>query len=171
MKLQENLFLTLGLTLIFLLFLSSCEKQNLDKYYQGEHEGYTWGVDVDPKLDNTIWVIRYMRGAGSFDFAASHPNDTIKFYKYPDAEFISMNTGNVIPFSYSLLAVPNTYTKELRFAGFPLFSGMSIASSYVMWMDRERNFIESGILNQIRFIAQYSPPSGPDYIMLTMEKM
>ena len=171
MKTPKNFLLVLFLTLIIMVSLDSCEKPNLGKYDQGEHIGGTWGVDQDPKLDNTIWVVKYIRGAGSFDFPASHPNDTIKFYKSGEADYISNNSGSVILFKYSLLDVPNTYTKELRFSGFPLFSGMSIASSYVMWMDSEHNFIESGILNQVRFIDQYAMVSSPDYIMLTLEKM
>ena len=171
MKSHTLLFWTLSLTLTIFLFLTSCVKEDdLNKYDGGEHSGGTWNNYSAPTLEGSVWILSYIRGDGSFDFPESHPNDTIKFY-YSSADYISSVDGSKYSFGYSLAIVPNTYTKELRFNGFPLFSSMPIAITKVQWLNDTQNFISAGKLFQVKFTTQIEAGSNTNYYICTMHKI
>jgi len=170
MKNHIPLFWKFSLALLIIFTLTSCEKENLDKYDGGEHNGGTWSNYSVPTLEGTVWVLSYIRGAGSFNFPESHPNDTIKF-KNNTAEYISVQDGSSYSFYHSLAIVPNTYTKELRFTGFPLFSSMPVAITKVQWLNETQNFISAGKLFQVKFTTQLEAGSNTNYYICTLKKM
>ncbi len=171
MKSHTLFFWTLSLTLSIILSFTSCVKEdNLDKYDGGEHPGGTWNNYSAPTLEGSVWILSYIRGAGSFDFPESHPDDTIKFY-YNDADYISSVNGSKYSFYYSLAIVPNTYTKELRFDGFPLFSSMPIAITKVQWLNDTQNFISAGKLFQVKFTTQLEAGNNTNYYICSMVKI
>jgi hypothetical protein len=155
---------------MFLSFTSCVKEDDLNRYDGGEHPGGTWNNYMAPTLEGSVWILSYIRGAGSFDFPESHPNDTIRFYNY-DADYISSNTGTKYGFHYTLSIVPNTYTKELRFSGFPLFSNMPIAITKVQWLNDTQNFISAGKLFQVKFTTQIEAGSNTNYYICSMVKI